>query len=522
MKCVQNASKDIKEKLCKSLAEKIDDRFISERTDAIESLGRLGDIGISLVIEALSDEDNDVRESAVETLGKIKSDKAVEHIIMALSDENEDVRMAATETLGKIKYNGAVEHLINALGDENNHVREGAAYALGDIKSDKSIEPLIKALDDEDCNLRNSAAYILGKIKSDKAVEPLVNALADENVQWYAVRALEKIKSDKAVEPLINALADENVRWYAAHALEKIITTESKYLLKISSKSENKHVANISNNISKKIDWNDISEKEITLKKISIPEKDDPNKPDSQELPCGKPAEEGFTDTYIGGFVDRLKSIKESTSIVDYGCGQGKLLCALTTIPDVAIGNISFYAVDENTRCRYTSRLTAEKYGFFNSFKTEPEFLKPKDFYAKDIRLDYALLMHALHEIKLIDLIEIIYSISVKLKMGGQMFILDQRELIEKERSFVLWDDKKDFEDLFLDSGLEISQRFFNTGSDKKLSSIEVKKVKDDCFSREIVERNCMKVYESKKDTVSDRIDRKGISNDEHQELSIL
>ena len=257
------------------------------------------------------------------------------------------------------------------------------------------------------------------------------------------------------------------------------------------------------------------------MEKISHPEKDDSKKPDNQELPCGRPAEEGLKDPYIGSFVDRLKSIKEPTSIVDYGCGQGKLLCALTTLQDVAIGNISFYAVDENTRCRYTSRLTAEKYGFFNSFKTEPEFLKPKDFYAKDIRLDCALLMHALHEIKLIDLIEIIYSISVKLKMGGQMFILDQRELIDPERSFVLWDDKKDFEDFFLDSGLEVSQRFFNTGRDKKLSSVEVIKVQDHCFPKKDVAINCLHVYELKEKKVSAMLKRE-ISDDEHQKLSIL
>jgi len=311
------------------------------------------------------------------------------------------------------------------------------------------------------------------------------------------------------------------VRWGAAAALGKIITMENKHLLEPLLESENEYVANTSYDILKKIYQKDRSEKNVLLTQISSSEIDDSNKPNNQELPCGRPADEGKKDPYIGSFVDRLKSIKKPTSIVDYGCGQGKLLCALTTLPDVAIENISFYGVDENTRCRYTSRLTAEKYGLFNSFKTEPEFLKPKEFYTKDIRLDYALLMHALHEIKLIDLIEIIYSISAKLKMGGQMFILDQRELIEKERSFVLWNDKKDFENLFSDSGLEVSQRFFNTGSDKKLSSIEVKKVKDDCFSREIVARNCMKVYESKKYAVSDRIKIKGISNEEFQKLSI-
>ena len=130
--------------------------------------------------------------------------------------------------------------------------------------------------------------------------------------------------------------------------------------------------------------------------------------------------------------------------------------------------------------------------------------------------------MHALHEIKLLDLIEIIYSISAKLKMGGQMFILDQRELIEKERSFVLWDDKKDFEILFSDSGLEVSQRFFNTGSDKKLSSIEATKVQDNCFPKENVASNCLEVYNLKKRTVSEKIDRKEISDEKFQVLNIL
>ncbi|MCG7847560.1 MAG: HEAT repeat domain-containing protein, partial [ANME-2 cluster archaeon] len=340
---------------------------------------------------------------------------------------------SAADALGKIKSDKAVEPLIKALAEGDNEVRRSAADALGEIKSDKAVEPLIKALAKGDNEVRRSAADALGKIKSDKAVEPLIKALTEEDyfVRRSAARALGEIKYDKAVESLIKAVTEGDyfVRRSAADELGEIITTENKYLLKPLLESQNEYVVNTSYDILKKIDQNDRSEKKITLKKISISEKDDSNNSDNQELPCGRPAEEGLKDPYIGSFVDRLKSIKEPTSIVDYGCGQGKLLCRLTTLPDVAIKNISFYGVDENTRCRYTSRLTAEKYGFFNSFKTEPEFLKPKDFYAKDIRLDYALLMHALHEIKLLDLIEIIYSISAKLKIGGQMFILDQREL---------------------------------------------------------------------------------------------
>ena len=466
-----------------------------------------------------------MRKNVVDALGRIKSNEAVKHLIKALEDRDAIVRRSAAYALGQIKSDEAVKHLIKTLEDEDTTVRNNAIDALGQIKSDEAIKHLIMVLEDENANVRRSAVDALGKIKSDKSVKHLIKSLDDDDtvVRKKTIDALGEIKSDEAVKHLIKLLygEDDNVR-RSIVALRKINTTKNKYLYETLLKSENEYVADRAYNLFKKAKENEESKKYLILNKISISRKDNSANSDNQELPCGRPAEEGLKDPYIGSFVDRLKSIKEPTSIVDYGCGQGKLLCALTTLPNVAIKNISFFAVDENTRCRYTSRLTAKKYGLFNLFKTEPEFLKPKDFYAKDIKLDYALLVHALHEIKLLDLIEIIYSISVKLKMGGQMFILDQRELIETERSFVLWDDKKDFEILFSDSGLEISQRFFNTGNNKKLSSIEVKKVQDDCFSREIVARNCIKVYELKKMTVSDRIERKEIRDEEFQELNIL
>ena len=324
-KCAQNASRDIKEKLCKSLAEKIDDRFTSERTDAIKSLSRLGDIGISLVIETLADENDDVRWSAAEVLGKIKSDKAVEPLIKALTEGNEEVRRSAAYVLEMMKLDKAIEPLIKALTEGNEEVRKSAAYALGKIKSDKAIEPLTKALADEneevrrsvvnaleeiefdpsvqikqiiaelwesrkrtaddhkkiksirdidpfikallegDDEMRWSAAYALGIIKSDEAIEPLIKALADENekVRRSVAEALGEIKSDEAIEPLIKALADkyEEVWWSAAKALEEIITAENKYLLKPSLDSEYEYVVNIAHNIFKKIDRNESSKK---------------------------------------------------------------------------------------------------------------------------------------------------------------------------------------------------------------------------------------------------------------------
>ena len=379
------------------------------------------------------------------------------------------------------------------------HVQRNAADALGKIKSEDAVEHLIRALKDENENenadVRISAIWALGEIKPDESVEHLIRALKDKDiyVRRNATDALYKIKSSEAVGPLKKALDDQNDA-----------------------------VSNISCYLLKKIKRIERSEEKILLNKVKNSEKVDSDNLDNQELPCGKPPEDGFTDSYFSIFVNKLISIKYPTSIVDYGCGQGKLLCALKNLNDAQLNNISYFGVDEKTQCRYISRLTAKKHGFFNLFREKPEFLNPKNFYAKNVRLDYAFLMHTLHEIKLINLIEIIYSISTKLKINGKIFILDQRKLTEKERDFVLWDKKEYFYTLFLNSGFEVSHIDFNTKSGNKLSLIEVEKFNDCCFSKEKVGENCLKVYETKKIMVSNMLDNKEISDDKHMHLNDL
>ncbi len=89
--------------------------------------------------------------------------------------------------------------------------RRRAIDALGEIKSERAVEPLIEALKDKDWDVQRSVAAIaLGEIKSKRAVKPLIKALKDGywDVQERAAEALGKIKSDRAVELLIEALKD--------------------------------------------------------------------------------------------------------------------------------------------------------------------------------------------------------------------------------------------------------------------------------------------------------------------------
>jgi HEAT repeat protein len=97
-----------------------------------------------------------------------------------------------------------VEPLIIALSDEAADVRGSAANALGRIRSEKAVEPLIIALSDEAADVRGSAANALGRIRSEKAVEPLIIALSDKahDVRISARIALIHIAAEVAISQL--------------------------------------------------------------------------------------------------------------------------------------------------------------------------------------------------------------------------------------------------------------------------------------------------------------------------------
>ena len=87
----------------------------------------------------LEDEDGGVRWGAAEALGNIgaASASAMEALILITEDEEEDARQAAVQTLGKlaklnvIRRAELVEPLCQALSDDEWSVRRAAAEALG-------------------------------------------------------------------------------------------------------------------------------------------------------------------------------------------------------------------------------------------------------------------------------------------------------------------------------------------------------------------------------------------------------
>ncbi len=195
----------------------------SRRIEAIEALGVICDErAVEPMITVLGDEDVTVRQLTVITLGNIGDKRAVEPLINLLYDNDFDVRLFTIYALGNIGDSRAVEPLITALEDNDTDVRMKIIGSLGMIGDKKAVQPLLTALREDVDQLRDKIIWALGEIGDKKAVNPLLPLLVDKDVQNAAAIALGKIGDKRAVEPLICALEDEDVQNAAAIALGDI------------------------------------------------------------------------------------------------------------------------------------------------------------------------------------------------------------------------------------------------------------------------------------------------------------
>jgi HEAT repeat protein len=203
------------------------------REHAVETLGKIGvPAAVEPLIQSLEDEDLNVRKKAVKALGRIGGPRAVDVLIETLKKTDTGIRREAVKALGHAGEIKAVEPLISALVDKDSDpdTRREAAEALGRIKEPRAATRLIALLEDNIPDVRKNAAVILGNMGDRRAVEPLTRTLHDEQseVSEEAAAALGKIGDIRAVEPLHDKMRDKQPGWErAALALGEIGDTRA-------------------------------------------------------------------------------------------------------------------------------------------------------------------------------------------------------------------------------------------------------------------------------------------------------
>ena len=157
-----------------------------ERTeDAVEALVRV----------ARTDEDDDVRQFAVEALGKLGGDRAAEGALAVTRDDDPWVRAEAFVALDRLDRRTHADRIEAGLEDDHHAVRRNAAISVFKRRGEDALSDLLALVDDPSDRVREWAVHMLGGVDDDRARETLRAVIGDDSepdlVRTTAARALE-------------------------------------------------------------------------------------------------------------------------------------------------------------------------------------------------------------------------------------------------------------------------------------------------------------------------------------------
>nr|WP_255772422.1 HEAT repeat domain-containing protein [Methanothermobacter sp. K4] len=197
------------------------------RAAAARALGNIGDPrAVEPLINALEDQDIDVRISALRALASFRNERSVAAVEGYLNDPLEDIRKNALITLAELDPERGLKQALAALNDRSWVVRKAAARVTRNLGDERCLEVLIDKLNDPDMEVRRQIVLAVVNL-GESAVDPLLEKLSDPSWQTRAVlvEALGEIGSERAVPYLKRMVSgrkrDENryVRGKVAEAL---------------------------------------------------------------------------------------------------------------------------------------------------------------------------------------------------------------------------------------------------------------------------------------------------------------
>jgi HEAT repeat protein len=158
-----------------------------------ERLAGVGEPAVDLLIPLLRKGPAAETLKAVETLGHIGDDRAVEPLSALLGSRRPETATAAARALGDIGSSLAVEPLLQySVNSESSQVKAEDEKALIKIGG-SAVRPLLEQLNSSNLFERKAAVRILGQIGDERALQPLISALDDNSLQPELQAALEQL-----------------------------------------------------------------------------------------------------------------------------------------------------------------------------------------------------------------------------------------------------------------------------------------------------------------------------------------
>ena len=232
----------------RNLAQLLADESPVVRQAAIMTAGVFDDEeSVAGVIALLnnSDEEPEVRRTAVLVLGRSRHPAASAALEQAVKDPGPEIRRFAVKALANMEVaeeiSSSTETLCNALSDDLPAIRANAADALGKLADFRAADSLSEALADADAVVRNKAAIALARLGDMRGMSALIAQLNEAGPgRPEATEALGNFSDPGAVNALVGALNDHDpsVRLAAVEALHKIGETQAVGVLRARAKGE--------------------------------------------------------------------------------------------------------------------------------------------------------------------------------------------------------------------------------------------------------------------------------------------
>ncbi len=233
------------------------------RKTAAEAMAQLGETKWQQWIKG-NDDDFDRLKNSGDNDAHNFFKKLLEDALNALKSDRENKKLAAIEKLGSLGLQGALQPLVNLVNSSNSQYREAAAAALekGAFKPGSLVKPLLgqlshpggkgiplvhkilRSLDEEalaepmgkyimeENDRALHAAEVLAGVREPWAADLLIKALENRcsDVLKVAAESLGKRKEARAVEPLTLLLDDyrEDVRRAGLNAMEMLKDSRSR------------------------------------------------------------------------------------------------------------------------------------------------------------------------------------------------------------------------------------------------------------------------------------------------------
>ena len=167
----------------------------------------------AMVLPLLNDPAPEVRQEAVEALGRLQSSTIAALLLPRVTDVNSDVRFAAATALFKRGDHRGLETLVSELtsrleASQSARLQKGMANTsdqydaqafylvklAGEVADRRTLAPLAKLLKADDESIRTAVAESLGNIGGEQTVPLLVDGLSDWTTGASSADALVKLK----------------------------------------------------------------------------------------------------------------------------------------------------------------------------------------------------------------------------------------------------------------------------------------------------------------------------------------